>query len=115
ESLAGGTEGVRQTQRARDHSSFGRRRLPRFFASQSASQGRRRCSGRAWVRSGGESNPEPTKKLARPKQGVYFRDDSGLLKVETPGAVAAALCAGAKKPLLVTFNVYNSSAWLAAE
>jgi hypothetical protein len=64
---------------------------------------------------GGESNPEPTKKLARPKQGVYFRDDSGLLKVETPGAVAAALCAGAKKPLLVTFNVYNSSAWLAAE
>jgi len=60
-------------------------------------------------------NPEPAKQPSRPQEGVYFRDESGQPKVETPEAVAAALCAGAKKPLLVTFNLYNSSARLAAE
>jgi len=48
-------------------------------------------------------------------EGVYFRNDLGQPKVETPEAVAAALCSAEKKPLLVTFNLYNSSARLAAE
>jgi hypothetical protein len=45
---------------------------------------------------------------------VYFRDEAGQPKVEAPEAVAAALCGGARKPLLVTLNLYNSSR-LAAE
>jgi hypothetical protein len=61
-----------------------------------------------------ESIPQPSKQ-ASPQQGVYFRDELGQPKAESPEAVAAALCAGAKKPLLVTFNLYNSSARLAAE
>ena len=52
---------------------------------------------------------------ARPQDGVYFRDESGEPKVETAEAVAAALCAAGAKPLLVTFNLNNSSARLAAE
>lgn len=50
----------------------------------------------------------------KPEEGVYFRDDLGGLKVEAPEAVAAALCAEGHRPLLVTFNLYNSSARLAA-
>lgn len=51
-----------------------------------------------------------------PKDGVYFRDESGEAKVESPEAVARALCSGEKnKPLLVTLNLYNSSARLASE
>jgi hypothetical protein len=52
---------------------------------------------------------------ARATQGIYFRDDKGQPKVESPFAVADALCANKKKPLLVTFNVLNSSAQLAAQ
>jgi hypothetical protein len=50
-----------------------------------------------------------------PQDGVFFRDELGQPKVETPEAVAAALCSGKNKPLLVTLNLYNSSARLAAE
>ena len=50
-----------------------------------------------------------------PRDGVYFRDDSGKPKLETPENVAAAMCSGKLKPLLVTYNLYNSSARLAAE
>jgi len=57
-----------------------------------------------------EIGQEPT----RPKEGVYFRDDSGQPKVESLEAVAEALCAGGHRPLLVTFNLWNSSAGLAA-
>lgn len=56
-----------------------------------------------------------TKQPARPMPGIYFRDEKGQPKVESPDEVADALCAGKKKPLLVTFNVYNSSAQLAAQ
>lgn len=51
----------------------------------------------------------------RPMDGAYFRGDSGEPEVAIPEAVAGALCAGLSKPILVTFNLYNSSAGLAAE
>jgi hypothetical protein len=59
--------------------------------------------------------PASPQASARATEGVYFRNDLGQPKVETPEDVAAALCSAEKKPLLVTFNLYNSSARLAAE
>jgi len=56
-----------------------------------------------------------TGRTAKTRPGIYFRDESGQPAVESPEKVADALCAGRKKPLLVTFNVYNSSAQLAAQ
>ena len=63
------------------------------------------------------ASPE-TKKAARPeakREGVYFRNESGQPVVITPEALAAAMCDAEEKPLLVTYNVYNSSARMAAK
>jgi hypothetical protein len=56
-----------------------------------------------------------TKTAAKSTPGIYFRDENAQPTIESPEKVAEALCAGKKKPLLVTFNVYNSSAQLAAQ
>lgn len=62
-------------------------------------------------------NPGTEKRIspsARPQEGVYFSSESGKPSIVSPEDLAKALCAGNKKPLLVTYNVYNSSARLAA-
>jgi hypothetical protein len=63
----------------------------------------------------GAADGSSTATPARAAQGIYFRDEKGQPRVESPAAVADALCAGKEKPLLVTFNVFNSSAQLAAQ
>jgi hypothetical protein len=61
------------------------------------------------------SEKDSAKQQAGPQQGIYFRNENGQPEVVPPRRVAQALCAGKNKPLLVSFNIYNSSAQLAAE
>ncbi len=57
---------------------------------------------------------KPGQKPPRPQEGVYFRDELGEPVVVDPETVADALTPDGHSPLLVTFNLYNSSARLAA-
>ena len=57
---------------------------------------------------GGESSE------AKAREGVYFRSETGQPALITPERLARAVCAKGHEPLLVTFNLYNSSARMAA-
>jgi hypothetical protein len=46
--------------------------------------------------------------------GLFFRDNSWIEKIERPRDVAKVVTSGKPKPALVSFNLYNSSARLAA-
>jgi hypothetical protein len=54
-------------------------------------------------------------KIETRKEGVYFRDNEGRPVIISPETLAAAVCGARRRPLLVTYNVYNSSARMAAQ
>jgi len=54
-------------------------------------------------------------KVEATREGVYFRNDTGHAVIIAPETLASAMCAAEHKPLLVTYNVYNSSARMAAK
>ena len=61
----------------------------------------------------GEAAPRESPE-AKAREGVYFRSVTGQPALVTPERLARAVCFNGHKPLLVTFNLYNSSARMAA-
>jgi hypothetical protein len=61
------------------------------------------------------SDATKPEKVEATREGVYFRNDTGQAVVIAPEALAEAMCGAEHKPLLVTYNIYNSSARMAAK